>query len=76
MANTNVSNRFVLLFNSNIGRSVRISIPRAYMDKDAAAVEANMDAIIANGAVLSGSSGAPASIKAAKTVATERRVIV
>ncbi|MCL1862884.1 MAG: DUF2922 domain-containing protein [Defluviitaleaceae bacterium] len=71
----NVSHRFVLLFYSDIGKSLRISIPRARMDKNAAEVQASMDAIIANGAVMS-SRGELASVQSAKTVSTERRTVV
>ncbi|MCL2197645.1 MAG: DUF2922 domain-containing protein [Defluviitaleaceae bacterium] len=72
----NATHRFVLIFNTDIGRRLRISIPRACMDKDAANAQVSMEAIIANGAVLSASSGIPKTIKTAKTVTTQRRVIV
>jgi hypothetical protein len=70
-----VTNRFVLRFNSNIGRTVRISIPRANLNKPAADAQASMQAIIANGAVVTANNGIPVSIKSAETVSTARREV-
>ena len=71
-----VKYRFVLKFNSDIGRVVRLSIPRACVDKTAAEVETYMDAIIDAGVVSVTERGIPESIKSAKRVRTEREVIV
>jgi hypothetical protein len=75
MAETTVTNRFLLKFNSGIGRVVSFSIPRACMDMTSAEAQASMQAIIGNGVVFTGA-GIPASIKTAKRITTERRPIV
>jgi hypothetical protein len=71
-----VSNRFVLKFNSNIGKVVQISIPRADMGKTTADAQASMNAIIANGAVVTAKNGVPTGIKGANIVTTSRTSIV
>jgi hypothetical protein len=76
MNNNDVTNRFVLKFNSNIGRVVRISIPRACTEKIAANAQASMEAIIENGAVAQYNRGTPTSIKTAQLVTTERRTVI
>jgi hypothetical protein len=75
MAEPTISNRFLLKFNSNIGRVARFSIPRACVDVDAATASAAMDAIIANGAVVT-DNGIPSGIYGAKLITTERRTLV
>jgi len=69
------TNRFVLNFNSDIGRVIRIGIPRACTDKTAAETQANMEAIIANGIIIASNRGTPASIKNASRVETTRRPV-
>ena len=70
------TSRFVLKFDSNIGRVVRLSIPRALPSRSAAATTEAMEAIIETGAVLVTNSGIPRGINGAKVVTTERRTIV
>jgi hypothetical protein len=73
---TTTTNSFVLKFNSNIGRVIQITIPRALTNKSPATTEASMQAIIANGAVSVANRGVPASIYAANVITTERRPAV
>ena len=73
---SNVTNRFVLRFNSNIsGRIVQLTIPRADVNMSAADAQDAMDAIIANGAVLLTKQGKPASVKDVTLVTTERTTV-
>lgn len=71
-----ITNRFVLKFNSNIDRVVRFTVPRACVDKNAAEVQASMQAIIENGAVFIPNRGIPQSVKRAQRVETKREVII
>ena len=68
----NITNRFVLKFNSNLGKVLRISIPRACRNKTNDAIQVYMDSIIENGIVSITDKGTPTSIKAAQIVETER----
>jgi uncharacterized protein YccT (UPF0319 family) len=70
------TNRFVLKFNSDIGRIVRLSIPRARTNKDATQTAASMQALIDGGVVATANRGNPASINGAKIVSTTRRTVV
>jgi hypothetical protein len=69
------NSRFVLLFNSSLGRTISLSVPRACNDKSATAAQASMEAIIATGAVASGGKGTPISVKNVKRVTTVHRDI-
>jgi hypothetical protein len=73
---TTTSTRFLLTFNSNLGRIIQFSIPRALSGKTVENTEAAMNAIIANGAVAVANKGVPASIEAAKIISTERKVVI
>ncbi|MDR0272168.1 MAG: DUF2922 domain-containing protein [Clostridiales bacterium] len=70
------SSRFVLTFNSNLGKIVRLSIPRANESKTTVNAETAMNAIIANGTVVKAGKGFPVSIDGAKVVTTERKAII
>lgn len=70
------TNRFVLKFHSDIGKVVRISIPRARTNKTTGSATASMQAIIANGAVAVAGRGIPAAIKGAKLITTERITLI
>ena len=65
----------ILIFNSNFGDKVRLSIPRADMTLTAAQAQATMEAMIAGGTVLT-SGGVPASIRGAELVTTKRTNLV
>jgi len=67
--------RFVLKFNSSLGRTARLSIPRARADKTAAEVEATMTEIMNSGAVMFAGRGFPVSIKGAQLVETTRNIL-
>jgi len=64
-------NNTVLVFNSNLGETVRLSIPRADMTLTAARVQATMEAMIAGGIIITGG-GIPTSIRSAELVTTQR----
>jgi len=68
--------RFVLKFNTSLGRIGRINIPRACRNKTAAEVEASMNALATNGAVMFSGAGIPLSVNAAKIVETTRRIVI
>jgi len=69
------NNRAVLTFYTNAGNVVRLSIPRARMDKTAEQARASMEAILATNAVVTGN-GIPRTIRSAKLVQTLREIIV
>ena len=72
---TAVSNRAVLTFYSNLGEVVQISVPRARLDNTAAEAQAAMEAIIANGAVMT-TSGVPATVRGAEILSTSRTPLI
>ncbi|MCL1842862.1 MAG: DUF2922 family protein [Defluviitaleaceae bacterium] len=67
-----ITHRFVIKFNSNLGKVLRIGIPRARMDKTASEIEESMTALIDNGMIVSANRGVAASINGAKTITTTR----
>lgn len=71
-----ISKRFVLKFNSSIGKVARFTIPRANISKAVDDVEAAMQAIIETGAVYVANRGELRSINGAKTIHTVREVIL
>jgi len=72
---TSTTNRVNLKFYSGIGEIVRLSIPRACMDKTAEAARNEMEAILANGAVVVGGK-IPQTVRSAELQQTHRRVLV
>ena len=70
------NNRFILKFNSDIGRIVRLSIPRARMDKNATDTTTAMERLLRDDVISMANRGIPASINSAKVVSTERRTVV
>jgi len=70
-----VSRSAVLQFRSNTGGVVRFTIPRAREDKTAAQAQTAMQAMIANGRIIT-SAGVPTEIKAADIVRTVRTIII
>jgi len=73
--NTTTNNRANLNFYSGLGEIVRLSIPRARMDKTAEAAKTEMEAILATGAVVVGGK-LPQTIRSAELQQTHRRVLV
>lgn len=71
----NLSNRAKLSFYANSGDIVRLTIPRARMDKTAEAARASMEALIATNTIVT-SSGIPSTVRSAELVQTERVIIV
>ena len=71
----NLSNRAKLSFYTNSGDIVRLTIPRARMDKTAEAARDSMEALIATNTIVT-SSGIPSTIRSAELVQTERVIIV
>ena len=69
------SNRAILKFNTNAETIVRLSIPRAYMDKTPEAAAATMEAILATNAVVT-SAGVPRTIRSAKILQTTRESLM
>ena len=69
------TNRANLKFYSSTGEIVRLSIPRACMDKTAEAARDGMEAILANGAVVVGGK-LPQTVRSAELQQTHRRVLV
>jgi len=67
----NTRNNAILIFNSNLGEKVRLSIPRADMTLTAARTQATMEAMIASGIIVT-SAGTPTSISGAELVQTQR----
>lgn len=76
MPETRPNVRFVLKFYSNIGRTVRLSIPRACMDKTGAQARQAMQAILQSNAILNASTGRPFMIKGVSRIKTGREYIV
>ena len=70
-----VSNRANLTFYTSVGSVVRISIPRARMNKTEAEARTSMEAILATGAVVT-TAGSPNVIRSAELVQTERTILV
>ena len=70
-----VSNRAKLTFYTNANEVVRLSIPRARMDKTAEHARASMEALLANGTVLT-NAGSPSTIRSAHLVQTLRTKMV
>jgi len=68
-------NRAILKFYTNAGEVVRLSIPRARMDKTPQEAQASMEAILATEAVVTGN-GIPRTIRGAELVQTQRVPIV
>jgi len=68
-------NNIILVFNSEFGDKVRLSIPRADMTLTAGRIQATMEAMIAGGTILT-SGGVPASIRSAELVTTKRSSLV
>jgi len=66
-------NNAILIFNSNLGANekVRLSIPRADMTLTSTRAQEGMDALIANGNIIT-SGGRPTSVRGAKLVTTTR----
>ena len=71
---TITTNRTVLKFHGSMGGIIRLSIPRARLDKTGEQARASMEAMIENGAILT-SEGRPTSIKGAHIVSTTRTPI-
>ncbi|MCL2456125.1 MAG: DUF2922 domain-containing protein [Defluviitaleaceae bacterium] len=71
-----MANRFILQFNSNLGKVIRISLPRACTVKNATEAQNSMNAIIANGMVSVSNKGTPASIKSVERVSTVRETLI
>ena len=71
----NDSNRAILNFKSDIGEIIRLSIPRANMNKTAANATTVMEAMIAAGTIRT-SGGLPQAIHSAELVRTSRTNIV
>ena len=71
----NARNNVVLSFNSNFGKIVRLTIPRADMTLTAARAEATMNNMINDGIVMT-SSGIPTSIHGAELLSTTRSPLV
>jgi len=69
------SNRAVLTFYTNAGDVVRLSIPRACVDKSVQGARDAMEAIIDTNAVLT-SAGIPRTIRGAEIIQTQRIVMV
>jgi len=72
----NSTSRFVIKFNSNIGRVLRLSIPRADMTMPAAAVQAAMEAIRNTDVVIVANSGTPVTINSAQRITTTRNTLI
>jgi len=70
-----ISNRAKLTFYTNANQVVRLSIPRARMDKTAAEARASMEALLANGAIVT-RAGTPSVIRSADLVQTQRTIMV
>ena len=64
-------NNAVLVFNSNFGEKVRLSIPRADMTLTSTRLQTTMEAMITGGIIVT-SGGTPASIRGAELVTTTR----
>lgn len=73
--NDQPTRRFVLQFNTNFGRVVRLNIPRSVSTKTSAATRANMEAIIDNGAVSVRGRGTPSTVNSAKVITTTRETL-
>ena len=69
------TNRAILTFYTNAGQVVRLSIPRADMDKTAIAARASMEAMLATEAVITGN-GIPRTVRGAELVQTVRTIMV
>ena len=67
-------NTVVLTFNSNLGRDIRLTIPRADMTLTSARVQATMEAMIAGGSIVA-TGGIPATIRGAELVTTVRSAL-
>ena len=67
--------RAILKFNTNAGEVVRLSIPRARMDKTAEGAATSMEAILSTNAVVINGS-IPSSVRGAELLQTRRTVIV
>jgi len=65
----------VLRFHSNLGEVVRFSIPRAKLDKTPATAQSAMEAMIANGNIIT-SAGFPIAIKDAEIISTQRTLMI
>ena len=70
-----VNNRANITFYTNAGNVVRLSIPRARMNKTSAEAQATMEALLENGAIVT-RDGRPSSIRSAELVQTERIIMV
>ncbi|MCL1845347.1 MAG: DUF2922 domain-containing protein [Defluviitaleaceae bacterium] len=74
---TTTTHRFVLRFSTDSGRILRISIPRACLDKSAAEAEETMDAMLVNSGVLASTTrGTASGVYGAERVTTVSRPIV
>ena len=69
------SNRMLLTFDSDTGKVVSLSIPRADMNKTAATATTSMQGIIDTGIVVA-SGSRPTSIMGAELISTQRTNIV
>ena len=69
------NNRAVLTFYTNAGNIVRLSIPRARMDKTAEQARASMETILNTNAVVT-SNGIPRTVRGAELIHTLREIIV
>ena len=70
-----VSNRANITFYTNAGDIVRISIPRARMDKTTDEARASMEALLENGALVT-RNGIPRTIRSAELVQTQRTIMI
>jgi len=70
-----VSNCANITFYTNAGNIVRLSIPRARMNKTSAEAHASMEALLENGAIVT-RDGIPRTIRSAELVQTERTIMV
>ena len=68
-------NNAVLSFETNLGKILRLTIPRADMTLTAPRAEATMEAMIDNGIIMT-NNGRPTAIHGAKLVSTTRTPLV
>ena len=72
---TITTNRARLKFHTNAGEVIRLTIPRARIDKTAEAAQASMQAILATEAIIINGS-IPSLVHGAEIIETQRTVLV
>ena len=70
-----VSNRANLTFYTSAGNIVRVSIPRARLDKTATEARTSMEAMLTNGSIVT-RAGTPQTIRTAELVQTIQTILV